>query len=435
MRGAIPLCLLLHASSVLGSAEQPRENHTWCDGSGACYSVHLAHLSFSRAQEACALRGGALSTASGEAEVRAILALLRVVANEPGSWVFWLGLLRGPQHCTQPQLPLRGFSWTTSPPRAPQGELDKWVKEPSRSCTTRRCAGLQVTAGQQDLEPWGWEERSCKNTTQGYVCKYRYDGACPAPRPKGARSLLYSLPYQLHSAALDFSPPGTELLVACPAPQGDVRLVCELGQNGYSWTGAGEPLCPCPSGYQSPSTGACMEPGDCTSAQGAFLCVCAQGFLPGADKKSCVRPGPPASAAPAPALTAAGTGPSGLPQGSSAAPPPPSSPQPSTAGEVKSSSPSNHVFLLVTMAVVTVVIMVVAVLGVFKLCFTQRPSSASREGKEPAPAAAAESDAEAHSTQSNSENSLEAGSREAGGDKAEILQREPKPEEEAPPGN
>ncbi|XP_027683403.3 C-type lectin domain family 14 member A [Chelonia mydas] len=431
MRGAIPLCVLLHASSVLCGAEQPRGNHTWCEGSGACYSVHLAQVPFGRAQEACALRGGALSTASGQAEVRAILALLRVVAAGPGSWVFWLGLVRRAPQCTQVERPLRGFSWLAGTQQALQGEpeeLDKWVKEPSRSCTTRRCAGLQVTAGRQDLEPWGWRERTCKNsTTQGYVCKYPYNGTCPAPRPQGARSLLFSLPYQLHSAALDFSPPGTELVVACPGPQGDVRLRCELGQGGYSWTGAGEQLCPCPSGYRSPSTGACLEPGDCTSAQGAFLCVCAQGFLLGADKKSCVRPGHAggsARAAPHPTLSAGGT----LPSSSSGAPPPPSSPQPSTAGEVKSSSSPTYVFILVATAVVTVVILVGAVLGVFKLCFMKSPSSASQEGKEPAPAAASESDAEATST--SSENSLK-----ARGDAAERLPGEPSPEEEAPPGN
>ncbi|KAM7165006.1 C-type lectin domain family 14 member A [Macrochelys suwanniensis] len=427
MRGAIPLCVLLHASSVLCGAEQPRGNHTWCEGSGACYSVHLAQVPFGRAQEACALRGGALSPASGEAEVRAILALLSVVTAEPGSWMFWLGLVRRAPQCTQMDRPLRGFSWLAGPQQGEPKELDKWVKEPSRSCTTRRCAGLQVTAGRQDLEPWGWGERTCKDsTTQGYVCKYEYNGTCPAPRPQGARSLLYSLPYQLHSAALDFSPPGTELVVACPGPQGDVRLRCEQGQGGYSWAGAGEQLCPCPSGYRSPSTGACLEPGNCTGAQGAFLCVCARGFLLGADKKSCVRPGHvggSATAAPGPTLSAGAT----VPSSSPGAPSPPSSPQPSTAGEVKSSSSPTYVFILVATAVLTVVILVGAVLGVFKLCFTKSPSSASRAGKEPAPAAAAESDPEANTT--SSENSLE-----ARGDSAERLQGEPGPEEEAPPG-
>uniref|UniRef100_A0A8C8SLL0 C-type lectin domain containing 14A n=1 Tax=Pelusios castaneus TaxID=367368 RepID=A0A8C8SLL0_9SAUR len=429
MRGAIPLYLLLHASSVLGGSEQPRGNHTWCDGSGACYSAHLAPLPFSRAQEACAQRGGALSTASGEAEVRAVLALLREVAAEPGSRAFWLGLRRRAQHCTQPDLPLRGFLWTDGRQRAPQEEVAKWVKEPSKSCTTQRCAALQVTAGQQDLEPWGWEERPCKSSPHGYICKYQYDGACPAPRPQAARSLLYSLPYGLHSAALDFSPPGTQLLGTCPAPRGDVQvlLVCEPGRDGYSWAGAEMPLCPCLSGDQSPSTGACVEPGDCIGVRGAPLCLCGRGFLRGADEQACVRPG-------GTALAAAGTGPSTLAQGSSAAPSPPASPQPSSAGEMSASSSSSYVFLLVTMAVVTVVILVVAVLGVFKICFTKSPSWASPDCKEQAPAAA-ESDAEANTTLSNSEKSLEARSKEAGGDKAEAQQGEPKPEEEAPAGN
>lgn len=239
------------------------------------------------------------------------------------------------------------------------------------------------------------------------MCKYQYNGTCPAPRPQGARRLLYALPYQLHSAALDFSPPGTQLLVACPEPRGDVRLVCERGQGGYNWTGAGEQLCPCPS------TGACVEPGACA---------------PGPDKKSCVRPGPSggsATAGPNATLPAGGTVRSGLAA--------PSSPQPSAAGEVKSSASSTHVFLLVATAVLTVVILVGAVLVLFKLCFAS--PSASRVGKEPAPGAAVDSDPEANLTESSSEDSLEARRPQPGGDLAGSSQGERNPEQGALPGN
>ncbi|XP_074852929.1 C-type lectin domain family 14 member A [Carettochelys insculpta] len=403
MRGAIPLCLLL--LQALCGAEPRAGNHTWCGASGTCYSVHLAQVPFDRAQADCAARGGALTTAGAGAEVLTILELLSAVAAQPGSWLFWLGLVRRAQQCTQTDRPLRGFSWLLDSQQGEAEELDKWVKEPSRSCTRQRCAALQVTAGQPGLEPWGWQERPCRDPTgQGFVCKYHYNGTCPAPTPQGARSLLYALPYRLHSAALDSSPPGTELRVSCAGSAGgDARLVCELGPGGYGWTGAEEELCPCPSGYRSASTGACLEPGDCTSAQGAFLCLCARGFLLGPDKRSCAPPGHLGTSATAVHGPSRPAGGAVLLPGSSAAP---SRPPPSHAGNGKFSSSSTYVFILVATAVVTVVVLVGAVLGVFRLCFTTSPSPA---GKEPEPApATAESDPEANSTESSSEHSLEA---------------------------
>uniref|UniRef100_A0A8D2Q4K5 C-type lectin domain-containing protein n=1 Tax=Varanus komodoensis TaxID=61221 RepID=A0A8D2Q4K5_VARKO len=64
---------------LLGASS--RNERTWCRGSGPCYSAHLGSLNFHQAQDACAQLGGGLSTASGEAEIQALLALLTGVSN------------------------------------------------------------------------------------------------------------------------------------------------------------------------------------------------------------------------------------------------------------------------------------------------------------------------------------------------------------------
>nr|XP_056707834.1 C-type lectin domain family 14 member A [Euleptes europaea] len=383
----------------------------WCQASGACYSVHVASRTFSGAQEACALRGGALSTASGEAEIQAVVALLRGAAGGAGPAAFWLGLARRPPQCTSQELPLRGFSW--SPAEPPQSGANAtpaappWLKEPSLSCTTEKCAGLQAAAGGPGRPPWGLKERSCAKPSAGYVCKYRYPGTCPAP-PPGAARLRYTLPSRLQSAELAFSPPGTVLSLRCLA--GEARLTCRASPDGYRWEGAGRGLCSCPGGYWSPGEQRCVDGAACLGAPGALLCVCAWGFRLAADERSCL----PAegTAAPEPpglvTATAGGPLPSSPPGDGS------SSRAPWAPGEANRSAPAaeaasqstHYVFLLVTLAVVLLVILVMASLQVFRSCLGLCSCKGGPAGKGLAPSAAPEGDLEASATRTSSERSL-----------------------------
>lgn len=362
MRRAGPWCLLLAAACALGRPPPPRAA-VRCQAAGACFSAHLANGSYAEARSACGRRRGGLAWVSGEPELRLVLGLLAEAAAGPAPWLFWVGLKRNATACTDAGHPLRGFSWEGAgggaAPREVPAALGHWVKEPVRSCLTARCAGLHLAAAAAAApdggRSWGWKERLCQRESQGYVCKYQYEGACPDLSPAGALRLDYRLPFEERSAGPGFSPPGTVLTVACLG--GEVRLTCEPERAGFAWKGAEEPLCPC--GYRSPGSGRCAQAAGCRDAAGGFACACTPG---GRDGTPCAATG----AAP----TAAG--------GAKTAAPPPSSP----------SSSSNYVFILVTVAVVVLVILVMTVLGVFKLCFNK--NSEGRREKEPPEAGSAE---------------------------------------------
>ncbi|XP_015720534.1 C-type lectin domain family 14 member A [Coturnix japonica] len=326
-----PCCLLLAAACALGRPPPP--SVVRCQPGGACFSAHLANASYDEARSACGSWGGGLAWVSAESELGPLLALLAEVAAGPA--LFWVGLKRNASACTDTGQPLRGFSWEErgeAAPREVPSALGRWAKEPVRTCTTARCAGLHLTGA--DSPRWGWRELPCQRHGRGYACRYREEGACPDLRPDGALSLDYRLPFGKGSTAPGFSPPGTELAVACPG--GEVLLRCRHGPGGFAWEGAEEPDCLCKE-------------------------RCAATPSAAADHRLSA-PSPGDSAGP-PATSPAG-------RGGTAAPP------------HSASSSSNYVFILVTVAVVVLVILVMTVLGVFRLCFNTK--AAGGGDKEPA---------------------------------------------------
>ncbi|XP_021259276.1 C-type lectin domain family 14 member A [Numida meleagris] len=327
-----PCCLLLAAACTLG--RPPAPSAVRCQLAGACFSAHLANVSYDEARSDCSQRGGGLAWVGAESELRVLLALLVEVAAGPA--LFLVGLKRNASACTDAGQPLRGFSWEErggTTPREVPAALGRWAKEPVRTCTTARCAGLHLAGA--DGPRWGWRELPCQRHGRGYACRYREEGACPDLRSDGALSLDYRLPFGNGSAAPGFSPQGTELAVACPG--GEVLLRCRHGPGGFAWEGAEKPGCPCkehcaPAPSAAPPAAADGRPS--TPAPGGFA-------------------GPPA------------TLPAG--RGGTAAPSP---------------SSSNYVFILVTVAVVVLVILVMTVLGVFRLCFNAKATGGG--DKEPA---------------------------------------------------
>ncbi|XP_075283257.1 LOW QUALITY PROTEIN: C-type lectin domain family 14 member A [Opisthocomus hoazin] len=387
MRRAEPWCLLLAAACALGRPPPPRAA-VRCRAAGACFSAHLDNASYAEARSACIRRRGDLAWVSGEPELRLLLGLLAQAAAGPAPSLFWVGLKRNASACTHAAQPLRGFSWEGAgggaAPREVPAALGRWAKEPVRSCLTARCAGLHLAAAAGGPS-WGWKERACQRDSQGFVCKYREEGACPDLGPAGALHLDYRLPFEERSAGPGFSPPGTVLTVACPG--GEVRLRCQPERGGFAWKGAEEPLCPCPSGYRSPGGGRCAESAGCRDADGGFACACVHGRRDGA-----------ACAATEAAPTAAG-GPAEA-TGGRVRPPVASAGPPAAAGGEKratpppSSSSSNYVFILVAVAVVVLVILVMTVLGVFKLCFNRKPEGRGEKGPSDAPSKAETGSAE-----------------------------------------
>lgn len=463
MRGALTLCFLWQAFWPRpGGAEHPTADRADCTASGACYSLHHATFKRLEAEEACTLRGGALSPVRGGAELRAILQLLRAGPGPGGGskdLLFWVALERGRSSCTLDNMPLRGFSWLSPDGDAAGGsDSDRdtmpWVEEPQRSCTARRCAGLLATRG---VEPAGWKEARCQLRTDGYLCKYHFEGLCPAPRPGAASNLSYHAPFQLHSAALSFSPPGTQVSAWCPEEPSSIKVTCLQDKGGLHWSGMppGGLLCACPGRYLR--GGKCAQLEDCLDAQGGFACECAEGFQLGKDGHSCV---PSAERQPAgggtkvptkhpqatqispvPRRTSSprhpekpGELPHGTGQDSSTSSPkiplwklhsmaPTLWVSPPTEAKATVSSPGSRsrpprieatsspaspqafdssstvVFVLVSIAVVVLVILTMTVLGLFKLCFHKSSSSRSRKG--PLAPAGVESDSEATAARSS----------------------------------
>ncbi|XP_036912306.1 C-type lectin domain family 14 member A [Sturnira hondurensis] len=463
MRPALALCFLWQAFWPLPShGEHPTADRAGCAASGACYSLHHSTIKRQAAQEACNLRGGALSTVRGDAELRAVLALLRAGPGPGGGskdLLFWVALERGRSQCTLKDKPLRGFSWLSSDVGGSETDTLPWVQEPQLSCTSRSCAGLQATAG---VEPAGWKEMRCHTRANGYLCKYQYEGLCPAPRPEAASNLSYRAPFQLHSTALDFSPPGTKVSALCPGQQ-SITATCIVDEAGARWDGIppGAVLCPCPGGYLR--AGKCVELYDCLEDLGVFACECAAGFVLGENGRSCVTNGegqanpgetkvltrhPPATAtSPMPRRTGSprvhekqgekphipglGTSATYIPEipgweAQSTLPTLQMSPHTNSKAAITSSgsviptsnssssdipqaldSSSTVVFILVSIAVVVLVILTMTVLGLFKLCFHKSPSSPSRKG--PLASPGVESDAEGTAQNCSSAHSADNG--------------------------
>ncbi|NXS31999.1 CLC14 protein, partial [Pomatostomus ruficeps] len=132
-----------------------------CPLAAACFSAHLANVSYAEARGACDQRQGNLAWVSGEPELRLLLGLLAEAAM-PAPALFWVGLKRNASACTHEEQPLRGFSWEGArggmAPQEVPAALGRWVQEPLRSCLTVRCAGLQLAVDAGDGPSWGWKE-------------------------------------------------------------------------------------------------------------------------------------------------------------------------------------------------------------------------------------------------------------------------------------
>ncbi|KAM4779836.1 C-type lectin domain family 14 member A [Cyanocitta cristata] len=382
MRRAGPWCLLLAAASALARTPPPPRAAVRCPPAGACFSAHLANVSYAEARGACDQQQGGLAWVSDEPELRLLLGLLAEAAV-PTPALFWVGLKRNASACTHEEQPLRGFSWEgvgggTAPQEVPAA-LGRWVQEPLRSCLIARCAGLHLA---RNGPRWGWKERVCQLENPGYLCRYQYEGACPDLSPAGALDLDYRLPFEEHSSGPGFSPPGTVLTVACPG--GEVRLTCQPEPGGFAWKAAEKPLCPCPFGRRSPDSGRCAGAAGCRDAAGGVACACTPG---GPDGTPCPGTGPTPTATGGPAEPSGarteGRRPS-IPAPGGAVEPPATTT--AAAGGKKTAAPppsssSNYVFILVTVAVVVLVILVMTVLGVFKICFNKK--SEGHGDKEP----------------------------------------------------
>ncbi|NWR13402.1 CLC14 protein, partial [Emberiza fucata] len=146
---------------ALGRSPSPPRAAVRCLSAGACFSAHLANVSYAEARGACEQRRGSLAWVSGEPELDLLLELLADAAVHAPA-VFWVGLKRNASACTHNEQPLRGFSWEgvgggTAPQEVPAA-LGQWRQEPLPSCLTARCAGLHLAPVRGGDPRWGWKE-------------------------------------------------------------------------------------------------------------------------------------------------------------------------------------------------------------------------------------------------------------------------------------
>ncbi|KAM4617299.1 endosialin [Discoglossus pictus] len=323
-----PLLFLLLA---LTSARELGEQDALCGSSDACYAIFYQRRGFLESWRACRERGGNLATVKNAQEAALVEQLVTSSAGFRGDGDLlqlrlWIGLQRQPRQCA-PQKPLRGFTWTT-------GDQDtaytNWAHQaappgPPAACSAPRCVAIGLGYGKPE-DDFKWLEGSCTLPVDGFVCKFRYQGMCPA-LVEG--TVLYSAPFGYQGTWLDRLPFGSVATVACEGQQQDVSVLCMLKEDGTVGWSKDEPLCQtqdalqcmgceqlcekggvcaCEEGYRLQSDGRSCEPEDEMSfeehnpAQGCpcqyqcvgdsgmgkgYQCICPEGYQLAADGHSC----------------------------------------------------------------------------------------------------------------------------------------------------
>ncbi|XP_048215990.1 endosialin [Perognathus longimembris pacificus] len=265
--------LLAWAAAVPALGPAPRA----ACGPRSCYALFPRRRTFLDAWRACRELGGDLATPRTPEEARRVDGLLGGAGGAAGG-LLWIGLQRPARQC-QAQRPLRGFTWTT-------GDQDtaftNWAQPASAGpCPAQRCVALEAGGAHR------WLEGSCTLAVDGYLCQFGFEGACPALPDEAGQDgpAVYTTPFHLVSADLQWLPFGSVAAVRCGAGRGASRLCAQQPAGGVGWSPAG-PLCPGPA--CGPENGGCEH--ECVEEAGRAACRCPDGFRLAADGRSCEDP-------------------------------------------------------------------------------------------------------------------------------------------------
>ncbi|OCT81669.1 endosialin [Xenopus laevis] len=257
----------------LSSFGEIGEHDALCGPGDSCYALFYQRTGFLSSWKACKERGGNLATVKSDQEAALVEQLLTSSSKSRGDvdqlqLRFWIGLQRQPRQCA-PQKPLRGFTWTT-------GDQDtaftNWALQlvslgPPGSCSAPRCVaiGLGYEKPEDDFK---WLEGTCTLPVDGFVCKFRYQGMCPA---LSEGSVRYSVPFGYHGTWLDRLPFGSVAAVSCDGQKQDVSVLCMLKEDGTVGWNVNEPLCHTTPNQCSQCQQLCGEGGVCACHEGYSL--------------------------------------------------------------------------------------------------------------------------------------------------------------------
>ncbi|KAM9302243.1 endosialin [Gastrophryne carolinensis] len=264
---------------LISSSYELKEHDAICGPGDSCYAVFYQRRAFLESWRACREKGGNLATIKNGQEAALIEQLLTSSVGSRGNGEpqlrLWIGLQRQPRQCAS-QKPLRGFTWTT-------GDQDtaytNWVNQPvsagpPSSCSASRCVAIGLGYGNPE-DDFKWLDGSCTLPVDGFVCKFRYQGLCPALNEE---SVHYSVPFGYEGTWLDLVPFGTVAVVSCEGQHQSTSVLCMLKEDGTVGWNNNEPVCRHPEDLQ------CQE---CQQLCENGVCTCHEGYVLQPDGRSC----------------------------------------------------------------------------------------------------------------------------------------------------
>ncbi|XP_054474213.1 thrombomodulin [Anoplopoma fimbria] len=302
MRDETGLCVFLLALLV-GRAGGMEPSTGYCVGT-RCFTVHHHASDFTAAQQQCGGRDGHLMTlrSSGAHDILSLL-----VGNFTGR--FWIGL-HLETGCPDPDVELKGYQWVTDDT---QSDLSNWGTGFDGSCSSGRC----VSVSQQDQ--FQWIQNQCGGDSDGFLCEYSFRDPCKGLGVGEGESVIYTTPMGFTGEDLLSLPPGstavrvpTESKYVCFTERWlEAPWSCEIDQGGCEYRCAVTPkqhlyTCYCPTGRTVNAANrvtceeadehepcaalrcahVCYRDGD--GGDGAYACMCLEGFKLAGDGRSCV---------------------------------------------------------------------------------------------------------------------------------------------------
>ncbi|XP_058255366.1 C-type lectin domain family 14 member A-like [Hemibagrus wyckioides] len=239
------------------------------------YSVDLDSHSFDDAQELCA-RDGSLTNMLTEEETENIL---KVIENKryTNFTSFWIGLQKDRAQCVQKNLPLRGFYWTVDNSAKSDLMMNKWIEDPTGTCTTALCGLLSVEYSDSKIVKWGLKSTGCTKKFP-FICKHEglsENIACSSkPNIMGTHetSEKNNDPYTLWVSCTD------EFTLTCSKNTREWKLV------GGTKTDIQGLCLGCKTGYKKDKDGNCVDIDECKqlkncsfncfNTEGSYSCMC-----------------------------------------------------------------------------------------------------------------------------------------------------------------